>query len=71
MSEIPNPNSPDVNIGASLIAFEWAFASVAAVILGLRWFAVAIILRRVKMADYLMLLAFVCYFSSANMAMFS
>jgi hypothetical protein len=60
MPDIPKPNGPDINIGASLVALEWALAGIAGIILGLRLFTVAIVLRRVQLADYLILLAFVC-----------
>jgi hypothetical protein len=62
MSEIENPYAPDINIGLSLIIFEWALAGVAAAILGARWYTVTAIQRRVRLADYLMLIAFVCHF---------
>ena len=60
MSDIPKPNGPDINIGASLVTLEWALAGIAGIVLGLRLFTVAIVLRRVQLADYLMLVAFVC-----------
>jgi hypothetical protein len=66
MSTIPKPNGPDVNIGPSLIGLEWGFAGLAAIVLGLRLFTAAAILRRVRIADYLMALAFVCISSSSS-----
>jgi hypothetical protein len=62
MPDIPKPNGPDVNIGASVIALEWALAGVAALVLGLRWVTVAVITRRIQRADYFMVLAFVRHY---------
>lgn len=56
---IPFPDGPDVDIGASLLAVEWTLAGLAGIVLGLRLFTVSWILRRVQVADYLMLAAFV------------
>jgi hypothetical protein len=50
---------PDVNIGTSLIIYNWTLAGVAAIVLGLRLFAVIQVLRRIRMADYAMVLAYV------------
>jgi len=60
MPDIPKPDGPDVNIGPSILAVEWALAGIAAVVLALRWISVVFFLRRVSLADYLMLLAFIC-----------
>lgn len=59
MDAVPFPNAPDTNIGGSLLAVEWTLASLAGLVLGLRLFTVTCILHRVRVADYLMLLAFV------------
>jgi hypothetical protein len=59
MTAIPMPNGPDVDIGGSLLAVEWTLAGIAGLVLGLRLFTVSYILHRVRVADYLMLLAFV------------
>jgi hypothetical protein len=64
MPDIPKPDGPDVNIGPSLLALEWALAGIAAVIITLRWISVVFFLRRVRLADHLMLLALVWHFSS-------
>jgi hypothetical protein len=57
---------PDVNIGASLMALEWALVGITAIVLGLRLFTVSVVLRRVQLADYLMILAFVRPLSCRN-----
>jgi hypothetical protein len=60
MADIQKPIGPDVNIGASLMALEWALVGITTIVLGLRLFTVSVVLHRVQMADYLMVLAFVC-----------
>ena len=62
ISEMENPYAPDINIGLSLVILEWTLAGVAAVIVGARWYTVTAIQRRVQLADYVMLVAFVCHF---------
>jgi hypothetical protein len=59
MDALPRPNGPDDNHGTSLIIFQWSLAGIAAVVLGLRLFTAGAILRKVSIADYLMLSSFV------------
>jgi hypothetical protein len=53
------PKEPDYNLGPGQIAFIWTFTGIAAVILGLRLFAVTYVLNRVRAADYVMVASFV------------
>lgn len=52
-------DGPDASIGGTLLTTEWTMAGIAGLILGLRIFAVAYILQHVRVADYLMLIAYV------------
>lgn len=54
-----NPPNVDSDIGGLLLALLWSLAGVSACILGLRLYTEAFILRRIKLPDYLMIMAFV------------
>jgi hypothetical protein len=62
MTDTPKPDGPDVNIGGSLIKIQWSLAGVSFIVLGLRLVAGSYILRRIHLADYLMVMAFVSRF---------
>ena len=57
--DTPNPPSADSNIGGLLLALIWSLAGLSAGILGLRLYTGAFILHRIKLSDYLMIMAFV------------
>jgi len=59
-----NPPNVDNNIGGLLLALLWSLASVSACILGLRLYTGAFIIRRIKLPDYLMIIALVSFSSS-------
>ncbi|OCL04685.1 hypothetical protein AOQ84DRAFT_112580 [Glonium stellatum] len=60
MADILKPDGPDVNIGGRLMKVQWALAGVSFVVLALRLVAGVYILGRVRLADYLMVMAFIC-----------
>ena len=66
MADTPKPDGPDVNIGGSLIKIQWSLAGVSFVVLSLRLVAGSCILRRIHLADYLMVMAFVSRFPSLD-----
>jgi hypothetical protein len=57
--DILNPPIVDSNISGLLLALLWSLAGVLACILGLRLYIGSFILCRVKLPDYLMIMAFV------------
>lgn len=57
--DTPNPPNVDTDIGGSLLAVLWTLAGISACILGLRLYTGAFILQRIKLYDYLMIIAFV------------
>lgn len=57
--DTPNPPNIDSNIGGLLLALIWSMAGLSACILGLRLYTGAFVLHRIKLSDYLMIMAFV------------
>ncbi|KAF8854037.1 hypothetical protein BDZ45DRAFT_628217 [Acephala macrosclerotiorum] len=58
--DTPNPPGVDSNIGGLLLTLLWSLAGLSACILGLRLYTGALILHRLKLSDYLMIMAFAC-----------
>jgi hypothetical protein len=59
MMGTPTPPMVDSNIGGLLLTLLWSLAGVSACILVLRLYIGAFILHRIKLPDYLMIIAFV------------
>jgi hypothetical protein len=59
MADNSKQDGGDINIGGRLITLEWTLAALSAIVLGLRLTTASVILKRVRMADYMMILSFV------------
>jgi hypothetical protein len=57
--DTPNPSTADGNLGGLLLRLLWSLAGISACILVLRLCTGALILHRIKLHDYLMIMAFV------------
>lgn len=64
---IPYPG-PDVNIGPLALGLNWTEASLAMIVVGLRFYTQAKVVGKVHFDDWLMLFALVCHLLTAAYA---
>ena len=57
---VPYPG-PDVNIGGLALGLNWTEASLAIIVVALRFYTQARIVGRIHFDDWVMLFALVCY----------